>query len=287
MSSRSEVPVRTYPHGVPCWVDTSQPDVDAATDFYGGLFGWTFSDAMPSGAPSRYVIAQLRGRDVAAILSAANVAGPGEGTPAWNTYVAVDDAEASSAHLVATGATLRSAPADAGEGGRGATLTDPEGAEFRIWQARRRPGVQATNEPGAWNFSDLHAEEPDRAVDFYVQVFDWAVEDVGFAKMLRVPGYGDHLRSTVDPDIYARQEGIGAPPGFADAIAWLGPAESGWPTHWHVTFTVADRDEAAEAAERLGATILDREDSQWTRTALVRDPQGAVFTASQFTPPSG
>ena len=38
-----------YIPGVPCWVDTSQPDPDAAVDFYGGLFGWEFEDVMPAG----------------------------------------------------------------------------------------------------------------------------------------------------------------------------------------------------------------------------------------------
>lgn len=32
---------RTYPPGVPRWVDTAQPDVEAAKEFYGGLFRWT------------------------------------------------------------------------------------------------------------------------------------------------------------------------------------------------------------------------------------------------------
>ena len=125
---------RTYPHGVPCWVDTEQPDVEAATKFYGGLFGWTFEDVMPPGAPGRYLIATLDGRDVAAI------AGPGTGDAAWNTYVAVDEADAATQHLVGLGATVVSAPADAGEGGRAAMLADLEGAELRIWQARRRLG---------------------------------------------------------------------------------------------------------------------------------------------------
>ena len=62
---------RTYPQGVPCWVDTAQPDVEAATEFYGGIFGWTFEDAMPPGAPGRYAITKLDGQDVGAI------AGPG------------------------------------------------------------------------------------------------------------------------------------------------------------------------------------------------------------------
>ena len=38
-----------YIPGVPCWVDTSQPDPEAAVTFYRGLFGWEFEDAMPPG----------------------------------------------------------------------------------------------------------------------------------------------------------------------------------------------------------------------------------------------
>ena len=38
---------RTYPSGVPCWVDTEQPDVKAATASYGGILGWTYEEAMP------------------------------------------------------------------------------------------------------------------------------------------------------------------------------------------------------------------------------------------------
>ena len=58
-----------YPAGVPCWVDTSQPDPEAAAAFYGGLFGWEFEDRTPPGMPGRYLVAQLRGRDVAAVSS--------------------------------------------------------------------------------------------------------------------------------------------------------------------------------------------------------------------------
>jgi uncharacterized protein len=181
---------------------------------------------------------------------------------------------------------VRSPPADAGEGGRGAVLTDPEGIEFRIWQARRRLGAQVVNQPGAWNFSDLHSTDPRAAIAFYEEAFGWQVDDLGFATMIRRPGYGDHLEATADPGIRARQSGM-APPGFEDAIAWVAPTAPGEPPRWHVSFTVADRDQAVADAERLGAQVLGRDDTEWTRTALIRDPQGADFTASQFTPPSG
>jgi len=33
-----------YIPGVPCWTDTSQPDPEAACDFYAGLFGWEYKE---------------------------------------------------------------------------------------------------------------------------------------------------------------------------------------------------------------------------------------------------
>lgn len=272
---------RTYPQGVPCWIDTEQPDVGGAVEFYAGLFGWTFQDVMPPGSPGRYLIARLDGQDVGGLGSAP------EGAAVWSTYVAVDDADAAVQRLVDAGATVRSAPADAGEGGRSAALTDPEGAEFRIWQARKRLGAQVANQPGAWNFSDLHTAHPAAAIAFYEQVFGWEVEDLGFGMLIRRPGYGDHLEATVDPGIKARQSVLAAPSGFEDAVAWMAATAPEEPPHWHVSFTVADRDRTVLEAERLGARVLGQSDTAWTRTALIRDPQGAEFTASQFTPPAG
>ena len=68
-----------YLPGVPCWVDTSQPDPEAAVAFYGGLFGWDFEDAMPPGSPGKYFIARLRGGDVAAVGIAAGGRAAGGG----------------------------------------------------------------------------------------------------------------------------------------------------------------------------------------------------------------
>ena len=271
---------RSYPHGVTCWIDSEQPDLEAASRFYGGLFGWTLTDAVPPDAPGSYLIATLDGQDVAALGPATG------GTATWNTYVAVDDADATAAAVAASGGSVLAPPADAGPGGRAATCADPQGAEFRLWQARRRLGAQLTNVPGTWNFSDLHTPDRDAAMAFYTPLFGWLAVDMaqGAGTMLQVPGYGDHLAATVDPGIHERQ--AAAPPGFADVIGSVvvGPDE---PAHWHFTFTVADRDDSVATAERLGATVLRSADELWTRNALLRDPQGAEFTVSQFTPPEG
>jgi predicted enzyme related to lactoylglutathione lyase len=267
---------RTFPHGVPSWVDVDLPDVDAGIAFYSALFGWTFADATPPDAPFRYVIAQLDGRDVAA------VAGPSSGPARWSTYVAVDDADDTAARFVAAGGTLVSGPLDAGPGGRTATLLDPEGAELRLWQARRRLGAQVANEPGAWNFSNLHTADLAAARDFYGPVLGWTYGDSGFATSVSVPGYGDHLEATVDPDIRTRQ--AHAPEGFADVVAAFEPLADGERPHWQVVFAVADRDASAATVESLGGVVVSTAEDRWVRRAVVRDPQGAELVVSQFAP---
>ena len=80
MSEREE-----YPPGVPCWVETLQPDPEAALGFYGPLFGWEFSEP----GPGQYFVARIGGRDVAGIGSLRGLA-----IPSWNTYIRAERVEA-------------------------------------------------------------------------------------------------------------------------------------------------------------------------------------------------
>jgi predicted enzyme related to lactoylglutathione lyase len=199
----------------------------------------------------------------------------------------VDDADTTTTAVARLGGTVTTGPEDAGPGGRTAGCADPAGAASRLWQPRRRLGAQRVNVPGTWNSSDLHTPDRDAATAFYGPLFGWIVVDMaqGAGTMIQVPGYGDHLAATVDPGIHERQ--ASAPEGFADVIGSLVVVPAGEPARWHVTFTVADRDDSVATAERLGATVVSSGDDVWTKHALLRDPQGAGFTVSQFTPPGG
>ena len=92
-----------YPPGVPCWIDTAQPDAEAAVAFYGGLFGWEFEDRMPADVPGRYFVAQLHRRDVAAVGSQPE---DHSGAPAWSTYVWVDSADEAAARAEQAGGSV-------------------------------------------------------------------------------------------------------------------------------------------------------------------------------------
>lgn len=272
-----------YPPGVPCWIDLAPPDPRAAAAFYGELLGWELEDVAPRDATGCYLVARLHGATVAAIGS------PAEGdpaSPAWSTYVRVEDADAAAEQVRAAGGRVTVAPGEDFDAGRMAVCADPSGAAFRLWQPRARAGAQLVNAPGAWNWSDLTTPDPERAAAFYGAVFGWEADDAGYgdAMMWRLPGYGDFL-ARLDPSLRERHGEEGVPSGFSDAIGWLAPAAEGASAaQWNVTFAVADADAVAEGARRLGGRIVTEpfDAGPMARLTVIADPQGAVFTASQF-----
>ncbi|MET0145254.1 MAG: VOC family protein [Ilumatobacteraceae bacterium] len=276
-------PRHEYPAGVPCWIDLEPADVGAAIDFYGAVLGWTFEDRLPPDAPGRYAIASVDGLTVGAVGSASERA---DGAATWNTYVSVTDVEAVVAAAVAAGGDVVAAPGAGAPPGRSAVVADPSGAAIRLWQPGTNPGAELVNANGAWNWSNLHTPDGAVVAGFYVDVFGWELERLPlggvYAQMWRRPGYGDFL-AEIDPGIAERQDGAGAPPGFADAIAWL--VEDPGPSHWQVTFTVDDTDEATRrVTKRGGAVLTEPYDEGPTRLAVVADDQGTVFSLNTFYP---
>ena len=275
-----------YVPGVPCWIDTSHPDQDAAAAFYGGLFGWDFQDAMPPGSASKYLIARLRGGDVAAIGSLPEGAPP---VAVWNTYIWVQSAEAAVAKVLDAGGRVLSDPFDVMDAGRMAVCADPEGATFCVWEARGHKGAQIVNEPGSLSFNGLGTRDPVRAKAFYGALFGWETLGVGDGvQMWRLPGYGDFLEQR-DPGLRQRMaDTVAAPEGFEDVVAALNPIgedQAGVNPHWSVTFAVDDADATAERAAELGGRVdVPPFDAPWVRMTVITDPQGATFTASKFVP---
>jgi uncharacterized protein len=273
-----------YIAGVPCWIDTMQPDPAAAAEFYAGLFGWDVEDAMPPGAPGHYFIGRLHGGDVAGIGSQ-----PPDATPAsvWNTYVWVEDADATAEKVRAAGGSVLMEPGDVEGAGRTAVLADPAGAVFCVWQAREHRGAAVVNEPGSLNFNTLSTRDLHGACAFYGAVFGWELVDVGTGSMWALPAYGDFLEQRT-PGTRERMAEMGAPPRFIEVVAAAMsiPAEQAdTPAHWSVTFAVEDADAtAARAAELGGRVVVPPFDAPWVRAAVIADPQGATFVASQFVP---
>lgn len=272
-----------YIAGVPCWVDTSQPDPEAACSFYGALFGWEFENTMPEGAPGKYFIGRIRGGDVAAVGS---IPGGAPQAAVWNTYIWVDSADETVAKARAAGGGVATEPFDVLDAGRMAVLTDPEGAAFCVWQPGSHRGAKVVNEHGSLNFNTLVTADPAAAEAFYGAVFGWKTLAIPAGVMWMLPGYGDHLEEK-NPGLREQMAQMGAPDGFIDVVAALKPADGGaeGPAHWTVTFAVDDVAVTAAKARELGGEVVSGPvDAPWARQAVIKDAQGASFVASQFVP---
>jgi uncharacterized protein len=272
-----------YIPGVPCCMDTNQPDPEAAVDFYSGLFGWEFEDAMPPESEGKYFIARLHGGEVAAVGGLPESAPP---VATWDTYISVDSADETSSKVRDAGGGVVREPFDVMDAGRTAVFTDPEGAVFCVWQAKRHIGARVINEPGSLNFNGLNTRDVEGAKSFYGSVFGWETLGLeGGAELWTLPGYGDSLERD-DPDLRKRVAEVGGPAGFEDVVASINPIaddQPDVPAHWSVTFAVDDADASAEKAIELGGKVaVPPFDAPWVRMTVLTDPQGATFIASKF-----
>ncbi len=276
MTKRNE-----YSAGVPCFVDTGRVDSKAAREFYEGLFGWEFENFSPGGDIPPYHMGKLDGAIVAGIGTQPEQ----YWDPMWNTYVSVEDADATASAVEAAGGTVLTAPFDIGDAGRMAVFADPQGAEFCVWQAGRTAGSELVNEVGAVVFNTLHTTDLPAAVEFYGAVFGWAMEAEGEQSwMIRLPGYGQE-QDRLSPGFLENQASVGAPEGFADVVAAVAPDG---PARWEVTFAVESADHSALRVRELGGTVVSEpQDLPWVRESIVRDPDGARFVISQFVAPEG
>jgi uncharacterized protein len=235
------------------WVDLATPDPAGAKEFYGALFGWEAED-MP-GAGGTYTILRLGGRDVAACF-AQNGAQP----PHWNSYVTVEDAEASASTAAALGGSVAMDTADVEGIGRMAVIADPPGAPLALWEPRGHVGAGVVNVPGALCWNDLGTTDVDAALAFYAELFGWSYEP----------------RTDEDPLRYMRIRNGDSENG---SIHLQGDDERGYPPAWVAYFATADVDPASARVGELGGEVVVEplEVPAGGRVSVVTDSQGAAF----------
>jgi uncharacterized protein len=237
-----------YQPGVPCWVDTWQPDAAAAVGFYTQLFGWTAEDSMSADSPAMYFMCKLFGRDVAAVGGP-----PSEGAPpapAWRTYIWVDSANDTAAKVTDAGGSVVMEPFDSLVGGRIAVVADPEGALFGVWQPGAHKGAQLVNEPGAWAMSQLNTRDTEGAKAFYGAVLGWETDTLdmgeGEITLWRVPGYlGGEPEQPVSREVVGVMAPMSGDRFSADTTS-----------HWSVNFWVDDTDAITDRAVQLGGNAV-------------------------------
>ncbi|MEV8636475.1 VOC family protein [Streptosporangium sp. NPDC051023] len=248
-----------YVSGAPNWIDLGSPDIEAATAFYGPLFGWSFQSAGPEAGG--YGFFQFDGKTVAAV-------GPlDEGaTSAWTLYFQTADADATTKAVEQAGGTVRFTPFDVFTNGRMAGFTDPGGAEFAVWQPGTTTGLDLVTAPGSLAWTELYVPNPDAVRSFYQSVFDWKTRDMPFGDATYI--------------MFSAAEGENADQGG------LMPLQEGDRPHWLPYFEVPDADATVALAQELGGVVLvpATDIPDVGRFAILSDPHGARFAVITSTP---
>ncbi|HEY2602785.1 MAG TPA: VOC family protein, partial [Thermoleophilaceae bacterium] len=112
--------------GALCWNELYTSDLDAAKEFYGGLFGWEFQEFEQSPDPYFVVMNQGRGNGGMRGLPAAGV------PPHWLVYFAVPDIDAGIGKVEELGGSNVMGPIDIGIAKVG-IVKDPQEALFAIY----------------------------------------------------------------------------------------------------------------------------------------------------------
>ncbi len=249
-----------YTPGTFSWVDLGTTDGEAAKKFYGNLFGWDLTD-FPAGEAGVYTMAQLNGKDVAALYQMGEEQQAQGMPPCWNSYVSVANAAESAEKVKQLGGNVLTEPFDVMDAGRMAMVQDPTGAVFAIWEPKTHIGAKLVNEPGTLTWNELATGDTAKAGEFYAGVFGWGVE------VQKMP--------TGDYTIFNNGDRPNA--GMMPMLEEWG---DDIPPHWLVYFAVDDCDASVEKAKELGAKIAmpATDIPDVGRFAVVQDPQGAVFS---------
>lgn len=241
--------------GTISWVDLGTPDLDAAIDFYGRVFGWTVERG-----PAEFGGYSTATRDGARVAGLMPLMA--EGQPSvWTVYLATDDADRTARQVREGGGQLIAEPMDVADQGRMLVGSDPTGAVFGAWQPGTHTGFGMVDEPGSTCWFELVSRDRAKADAFYGSLFPYTFEQIGDGESF------DYTVLRIGESYVG-----GSTPMGPDQAADISP-------QWMVHFAVEDTDAVAALVAQLGGGVdLAPTDSPHGRFAAVHDPWGARFT---------
>ena len=252
-----------YEPGTFCWIDLMSPDAAASKRFYQDLFGWDIVDN-PTDQGGVYTQFLLRGETVAGLGEMSDEM-KSSGMPAiWNSYVSVQDVEASTARAAELGATVAMPPMQIMYVGKMSILADPTGAHLSLWEPGTHIGSGFANEPVSLSWNELATNDSERAAAFYRDLFGWSIE-------------------IASDDGYRMIENAVRANG---GIMELGADRAQTPPHWAVYLAVEDCDESLAKASELGGQVyMPPLDIPQGRFGVIGDPHGAVLALMKLQSP--
>ncbi|MEE8572689.1 MAG: VOC family protein [Gemmatimonadota bacterium] len=273
----SPITERAAPETLPgkiVWHDLLTHDTEAAQEFYGDLFGWSFENSRE--APGRYWDIKHEGRTIASMLT---VARDEVESPLWLVSVSVADVDGAASRASKLGATITAEPSELPNRGRYAVLEDLQGAFLVLLRSSSGdPPDGGEVASGAWLWSELWTTDAAAAVSFYEGLLGYRSKTVA-ARLADTPedASGESVDGEESPAVFYamyRDDSVRA------GIHQL-PSEA--VSYWLPYVAVRDVSGMAARAEELGGKVLlPPEAVRNGEAAILVDPTGAPFGIQEW-----
>jgi uncharacterized protein len=238
----------THTPGSFCTAVLRTREIASSAAFYREIVGWT-AEELPAAADHRLL--NCDGKTVASLQQAT-----GE-EDLWVPHVSVESIERTTKDALTLGATLVDM-IDVPKLARLATVRDPEGALFGLWQPAPHHGAEAMEHIGSLWWIEVLSNDVAGAREFYGRLFGWTSADTSVEPFA---AYTVFKRGDV-------QEGGILPIGRDWNVSPL----------WNSIFAVADCDLALERGQALGGSVVFVHTvPKHGRIGSLRDPGGAMF----------
>ena len=246
LSPVSEPATYTHQPGKIVWHDLLTHDVERAKDFYGNLFGWTFRE---KGA---YHIIQLNGRTIGGIVEIKPQSQ--RSTARWIASLSVDDVDKSAEFTLKQGGKIHEGPVDMKLRGRGALVSDPQGAKILLLHSNSGDPEDRPANMNDWLWDELWSSNPGNSLEFYRALVGYTSEEMreGYWILKSQDKWRSGIRSLFDKELEQR---------------------------WVPVIRVENPQEISANIETLGGSVLIAagESATDSETALAADPTGALF----------
>jgi predicted enzyme related to lactoylglutathione lyase len=245
-------------HGRFAWYELITTDVEAAKAFYTNVIGWGTLDAS---APGRVYTLFTAGKAlVSGLMDLPEDARNMGGKPSWVGYVEVDDVDATANRIKRLGGVVHVPPTDVSNISRFSIFSDPQAARLALFKWLN-PGQDQPAElgaPGRVGWHELLADDWEKALAFYGELFGWQKADADIGKI------GTYQLFSAGGQTIG---GMLNKPAVIPVPFWL------------YYFNISDIDAAAQRVTTGGGQILDGPLEMPGGSWIVQcaDPQGAIF----------
>ena len=160
-----------YHTGKFVWHDLITDDVASAKTFYAGVFGWSFK------AEGDYTLVYNKG-DLIAGMMQVSPKEKKEAEAVWLPSLSVKNVDKTVARLKEQKGQVLKGPLDMKKRGRGALVSDAQGAQLILLHAKGGDPLDKEARIGDWLWNELWSKDPEKSDAFYRKLGTYGTSEV-------------------------------------------------------------------------------------------------------------